>query len=141
MTNTSLRSLRRRLQRARRARRGMTLIEIIVVVAIIGLLMAAVTIAVVPALDQAKVDTAKADIQNLLNGLKAYYVKKGGYPDTATGLKALVDAQIIERPAIDPWGSEYSYLNEGGKPVVVSYGKDKQAGTEDDISSKNLNDK
>ena len=138
MTTTTLPSLRRRLLRQRR---GMTLIEIIVVVAIIGLLMAAVTIAVVPALDQAKVDTAKADIQNLLNGLKAYYVKKGNYPDTASGLKALVDAQIIERPAIDPWGSEYVYLNEGGKPVVVSYGKDKAAGTEDDISSKNLNEK
>ena len=123
-----------------RGRRGMTLIEIIVVVAIIGLLMAAVTIAVVPALDQAKVDTAKADIQNLLNGCKGYYVKKGSYPDTATGLRSLVDAQIIERPAIDPWGQEYAYLNESGKPVIVSYGKDKQAGTEDDISSKTLNE-
>ncbi len=124
-----------------RQRRGMTLIEIIVVVAIIGLLMAAVGVAVVPVLDQAKVDTAKADIQTLTNALKTYYVKKGSYPDTGAGFKAVVDSQILERMPTDPWGSEYVYLNEGGKPVVSSYGKDKAPGTEDDISSKNLGDK
>jgi general secretion pathway protein G len=122
-------------------RRGMTLIEIIVVVAIIGLLMAAVGVAVVPVLDQAKVDTAKSDIVTLQNALKTFYVKKGSYPDTGTGFKAVVDSQILEKLPTDPWGSEYVYLNEGGKPVVSSYGKDKQPGTEDDVSSKNLGDK
>lgn len=128
----TLKSLRRR------RRRGMTLIEIIVVVAIIGLLMAAVAIAVVPTLDQAKVDTAKNDIATLMNALKQYYVKKGNYPDTGAGLKALLDAQILERNPTDPWGNEYVYMKEGGNVIVRSNGKDGQPGTEDDISSKDL---
>ncbi len=125
----------------RRRARGMTLIEIIVVVAIIGLLMAAVAVAVVPTFNQAKIDTAGNDIATLMNALKQYYVKKGNYPDTGLGLKGLLDAQILERSPIDPWGNEYVYLKEGANPIVRSNGPDGQPGTEDDISSKDLGKK
>ncbi|MFT3709565.1 MAG: type II secretion system major pseudopilin GspG [Archangium sp.] len=126
---------------ANRRRRGMTLIEIIVVITILSLLMAAVGIAVIPQLDQAKVDRAKMDIANINNALKTYYAKKGNYPETGNGLKALVDAQILEKMPTDPWDHEYIYLNEGGKPVIMSYGKDGTQGGADsdaDISSKDL---
>ncbi|MFZ5445315.1 MAG: type II secretion system major pseudopilin GspG [Myxococcota bacterium] len=131
----------RQLTRRRRAARGMTLIEIIVVITILSLLMAAVGIAVIPQLDQAKVDRAKMDIGNIQNALKTYYAKKGNYPDTGAGLKAVVDAQILEKMPVDPWDHEYVYLNEGGKPVIVSYGKDGAPGgseSDADISSKDL---
>lgn len=121
-----------------RRRRGMTLIEIIVVITILSLLMAAVGIAVIPQLDQAKVDRARMDIGNIGNALKTYYAKKGKYPETGS-LKPLVDAQILEKPPVDPWDHEYVYLNEGGKPVIISYGKDGAPGGADsdaDISSK-----
>ena len=85
----------------------MTLIEIIVVITILSLLMAAVGVAVIPQLDEAKVDRAKMDIQNIQNALKTYYAKKGNYPDTGAGLKALVDAQILEKMPVDPWDHEY----------------------------------
>ena len=134
MTNRPALTLRRRRRRAR----GMTLIEIIVVVAIIGLLMAAVGVAVVPILEGAKVDRAKQDIMTIKNALKTYYVKKGGYPDTGAGLKLVVDAQILEKMPVDPWNQEYVYLKEGSDVVVRSNGKDGQPGTEDDISSKDL---
>ncbi|MGV3623108.1 MAG: type II secretion system protein GspG [Archangium sp.] len=127
-----------------RRRRGMTLIEIIVVITILSLLMAAVGIAVIPQLDQAKVDRAKMDIANIQNALKTYYAKKGNYPDTGAGLKAVVDAQILEKMPTDPWDHEYVYLNEGGKPVVISYGKDGTPGGSEgdsDISSKDLGKK
>ena len=127
------------LTRRRRSSRGMTLIEIIVVITILSLLMAAVGIAVIPQLDQAKVDRAYLDIANIQNALKTFYAKKGNYPDTGNGLKAVVDAQILEKMPVDPWDHEYVYLNEGGKPVVMSYGKDgAPGGTENDadISSK-----
>jgi general secretion pathway protein G len=122
-----------------RRRRGMTLIEIMVVITILGLIMAAVGVAVIPKLDEAKQDTARLDIANIHNALKLYYTKKGKYPDTGTGLKALVDTQNLEKAPTDPWGNEYVYMNEGGKPVLMSYGADGTQGGEGpdaDISSR-----
>ena len=139
-----MKQLTRQLARRRRSARGMTLIEIIVVITILSLLMAAVGIAVIPQLDQAKVDRAYLDIANIQNALKTFYAKKGNYPDTGNGLKAVVDAQILEKMPVDPWDHEYVYLNEGGKPVVMSYGKDGAPGGADsdaDISSKDTGTK
>lgn len=137
---TALASHRSRARR-RRAARGMTLIEIIVVITILSLLMAAVGVAVIPALDSARVDRAKLDIQNIQMALKTFYAKKGNYPDTGAGLKALVDAQILEKMPVDPWDHEYVYVLESGKPVVISYGRDGAPGGTDndsDINSKDL---
>lgn len=123
----------------RRHRRGMTLIEIIVVITILAMITAAVAVAVIPQLEEAKQDTARLDIQNIQSALKLYYAKKGNYPDTGLGLKALVDTQNLEKMPVDPWGAEYVYLNEAGKPVVMSYGRDKSPGGDGpdaDISSK-----
>jgi general secretion pathway protein G len=123
----------------RRRERGMTLIEIMVVITILGLIMAAVGVAVIPKLDEAKQDTARLDIANIQNALKLYYTKKGKYPDTGTGLKALVDTQNLEKIPTDPWGNEYVNMNEGGKPVLMSYGADGTQGGEGpdaDISSR-----
>jgi general secretion pathway protein G len=133
--------LARQLTRRRRAPRGMTLIEIIVVITILSLLMAAVGVAVIPRLEEAKVDRAKMDIGNIGNALKTYYAKKGNYPDTGSGLKALVDTQILEKQPVDPWDHEYVYVLEGGKPNVISYGKDGSPGGAEydaDISTKDL---
>ncbi|KFE63283.1 type II secretion system major pseudopilin GspG [Hyalangium minutum] len=125
----------------RRRNRGMTLIEIMVVITILGLIAAAVGVAVIPKLEEAKRDTARLDINSIHNALKLYYTKAGKYPDTATGLKALVDTQNLDKLPVDPWGNEYVYMNEGGKPVIVSYGADGTVGGEgsdQDISSKDL---
>ena len=117
------------LQRRKKARRGMTLVEIMVVLVILGLIAGAVVVAVVPRMEEAKQDTAKLDMQAIQSALKLYYTKKGNYPDTATGLKVLVEGQYLEK-ITDPWGNEYIYLNEGGRPVVMSYGSDGQQGGE-----------
>lgn len=131
--------MKKEFTKRRKSPRGMTLIEIIVVITILSLLMAAVGVAVIPQLDQAKQDTARMDIANINNALKTYYAKKGNYPDTGSGLKAVVDMQILEKMPVDPWGHEYVYLNEGGKPVIISYGRDGAPGgadTDSDLSSK-----
>ena len=125
----------------RRRSRGMTLIEIMVVITILGLIAAAVGVAVIPKLEEAKRDTARLDIGSIQNALKLYYTKQGKYPDTATGLKALVDTQNLDKMPTDPWGNEYVYMNEGGKPVIISYGADGTAGGEGsdaDVSSKDI---
>jgi general secretion pathway protein G len=128
-------------QRRRAAQRGMTLVEIIVVTAIIAMMAAGVALVVIPRLDDARIDQAKSDISNIQNALKLYYVKKGNFPDTGAGLKALVDTNNLDTMPKDPWDKDYVYLNEGGKPVITTYGRDGSPGGEGpdgDISSKDL---
>jgi len=108
----------------------MTLIEIMVVITILGLIAAAVAIAVVPRLEEARHDRAVLDIKNIEGALKLYYAKKGVYPDTTAGLKALVDTQILETMPKDPWNRDYVYMYEAGKPVIISYGRDGVPGGE-----------
>jgi general secretion pathway protein G len=123
-----MKHLLRRTPRA--ATRGMTLIEIMVVISILGLIAAAVSIAVIPQLEKARVDRAGLDIKTIEGALKLYYSRKGNYPDTGSGLKALVDAQALDKIPQDPWNHDYVYMNEGGKPVITSYGADGQPGGE-----------
>lgn len=125
----------------KRRRRGMTLVEIIVVITILALIMGAVAVAVIPQLEQSRVDRAKLDIGNINAALKIYYAKKGSYPETGVGLKALVDLQALEKMPKDPWDSDYVYLLEGNKPVIVSPGPDRVSGGTDDISSKTMDEK
>lgn len=126
----------------KRRQRGLTLIEIMVVIGILAVMGAAVAVAVIPQFEEAKRKTARSDIRAIENGLKLYYVRNGKYPDTGTGLQVLVDQQILETVK-DPWGNPYVYKVEGGKPVIISYGKDGVPGgegTDADISSKDLAD-
>ena len=122
----------------RRRTRGMTLIEIMVVITILGLIAAAVGVAVMPQLAKARQDRAALDIKSIHQALDLYKARKGKYPDTGSGLRALVETQALKELPKDPWGNDYMYLNEGGKPVITSYGADGQNGGSDedaDISS------
>ncbi len=110
--------------------RGMTLIEIMVVITIIGLIAAAVTVAVLPQLQKAQIDRANLDIKSIEGALKLYYARKGNYPDTALGLKGLVDQQILDKVPQDPWNHDYVYVLERGKPIITSYGRDGVPGGE-----------
>lgn len=119
---------RQGVRRGRARRRGMTLIEIMVVMVIIGLIAGMVGIAVVGAADRARVDRTKTDIANLQGALDLYKARHGRYPDTGSGLKALVDENILSKTPKDAWDNDYQYLMEGGKAVVKSYGADGQPG-------------
>ena len=123
----------------RHKKRGFTLLEILVVIAILGLLTGMVAVAVVPAFTQAKVDTTRTNIATTMDLLKQYYLRKNKYPDTGTGLKALVDEQITDKMPKDAWNNDFVYLLENGKPVVMSYGDDGVPGGDGvaaDLSSK-----
>jgi len=125
--------------KGRRTPRGMTLIEIMVVLVILGLIASAVVIAVFPQLQKARVDRTTLDIGNIDSGLKLYNARKGKFPDTATGLKALVDMEILDKMPKDAWGNDYVYTLENGRPVVTSYGADGTPGGEgpnSDISNR-----
>lgn len=122
--------MRRRSWKHRGAARGMTLIEIMVVITIIGLIAAAVTVAVIPQLQKAQVDRTVLDIKSIESSLKLYYARKGNYPDTAIGLKGLVDLQILDKMPQDAWNHDYVYVLERGKPIITSYGRDGVPGGE-----------
>jgi general secretion pathway protein G len=122
--------MRRLSWKYRGAARGMTLIEIMVVITIIGLIAAAVTVAVIPQLQKAQVDRTVLDIKSIEGSLKLYYARKGNYPDTAIGLKGLVDMQILDKMPQDAWNHDYVYVLERGKPIITSYGRDGVPGGE-----------
>jgi general secretion pathway protein G len=124
--------------------RGMTLLEIMVVITIIGVVMAAVGVAVLPLLDQAKVDTTKNSIGTVETGLKLYYTRHGKYPDTSHGLNILVQEKMLDKAPKDAWSNDFVYLNEGGKYKVISYGRDGAPGgdgVDGDISNETAGEK
>ncbi|GHG77704.1 type II secretion system protein GspG [Comamonas sp. JC664] len=106
----------------------MKLFEFLIFFGICGLISAAVAVSVLPSLYAAKVDRAMLDLGALDAALKLHHRRTGDFPDTSSGLKALVASGAIERLPVDPWGRDYAYLNEGGSPVVLSYGSDGVAG-------------
>lgn len=122
-----------------RRQRGMTLIEIMVVITILGLIAAAVGVSVLGQFGTAKEKRVRLDFGALDQSLQLYVVKKGRLPDTATGLRALVDEQILPKLPQDPWGNDYVYTLDRSTPVIVSLGADGAPGGEDgdrDLSSR-----
>lgn len=130
--------MREKDRAAREAERGMTLLEIMVVITIIGVVMATVTMAVLPQLDKAKVDTTITSMRGIQSGLKLYYARHGKYPDTSQGLQILITEKLLEPPVKDGWGNDFVYTAEGSSYKLVSYGSDNQPGGDGagaDISS------
>lgn len=131
----------RKMKKSKRGQRGMTLVEIMVVITIIGLITAAVAVAVMPKLVEARQERARMDIKAIMSAADLYKMKKGQYPDSASGLKALVDTQNLSELPKDPWGNDYVYMLEAGRPVVKSYGGDGQSGGDGENSDISNQDK
>ena len=102
---------------------GFTLIELMLVVIIIGALVAMVMPRLAGRGEQARVATAKADIQtNIATALKLYELDNGSFPSSEEGLNALLskpssasnwNGPYLERKPFDPWGREYNYKSRG----------------------------
>jgi len=100
-----------------------TLVEIMVVIIIIGVLAAAIIPQFIGTTEDAKVNTAKADVSQLENALERFNLNLDRYPSSEEGLKALVEAPPGEEekwrgPYIkllrpDPWGNPYQYRIPG----------------------------
>ncbi len=123
-------------RKEKRQMKGFTLIEIMVVITIIGMIAAMVGIAVVKRLDEAKQQTAKAQIKTLENALDLYKIKHGRYPRTDEGLQVLVTEGLIKSKEVpkDPWGHDYVYIFPGEHNRdyfdLFSYGADGTEGGE-----------
>src|SRR6267378_2839041 len=124
---------------------GFTLIEILVVIVILGILAALIVPRVMDRPDQARATAARADIAAIMGALKLYRLDNGTYPTTEQTLGALVKKPdrgeiprnwkaggYLDKLPVDPWGTDYQYLNPGirGEVDVFSLGKDRKPGGE-----------
>ncbi len=136
------------------ARRGLTLIEVLIVIAILLAIGGLVVVNLIPRKEQADIDLQRVQLQNLDSALKQFKLDMKRFPSDEEGLAALTsrDAITTEDEAAnwrgpylenavtkDNWGTELIYrypgeLNPDGYDLV-SFGPDKQEGTEDDITN------
>jgi general secretion pathway protein G len=114
----------------RSVRSAFTLLEVLVVVAILVILASVAGVFVFGYLEDAKVDTARQQIQQLENAAKSYAAKHGG--DLPPSLEYLVlptdQGQPLldggEAALMDPWGGRYIYeqaQDANGYPDAVVY--------------------
>ena len=128
-----------------RLRSGLTLIELIVVLIVIGLLAGLVAPQILGRVSDAKITTARTQIELLGVALENYRLDNGVYPSTQQGLEALrakpsgsPDARNWRGPYLkkavpaDPWGRAYLYKSPGEKDRagfdLKTMGRDGQAG-------------
>lgn len=143
---------------ARRGASGLTLLEIMVVVMIMGMIAAIVSKVVIDRMEVARVNTARAQIAEIMGALDMFYADNSFFPTTEQGLDALIhkpasgrvpdkynDNGYLNGSVVpdDPWGHPYEYFSPtaNGKYEVISRGADGLEGGEGydaDISSANL---
>jgi general secretion pathway protein G len=140
-------------QRHRLEQAGFTLIEIMVVVVIIGILGALIIPNVIGRDDQARVTAVRNDLRAVANSLDMYKLDNFHYPSTDQGLEALVSAPsgfpeaknynpsgYLKKIPVDPWGTEFGYLNDGENYELYSLGADGAEGGEGYSADVNYSD-
>lgn len=124
-----------------RKRSAFTLIELLVVIVIMALLASLVAPKLFGKLDDAKVKTARAQMQMLSTALDAFRLDVGRYPTTQEGLKVLwvreSDIKNWNGPYLpkkvdkDSWKNPYHYKTPGSDKHeydLFSYGADGKEG-------------
>jgi general secretion pathway protein G len=127
---------------ARRKERGFTLIELMVVIIILGLMAAFVAPKFFGRVSEAKLKSAKTQIELFGTALDALRLDVGRYPTSEEGLKALREKPsgmenwkgpyLPKEIPLDPWGKNYIYKSPGehGDYDLISYGLDGGPGGE-----------
>ena len=129
---------------------GFSLLEVMVVLVIIGMILSIVAPNIMGQQEEAALDKASLDIQQLEDAMNMYKLKNKKYPTTEQGLEALVtkttidpvprrfpDGGFISKLPEDPWGNPYQLVSPGemGKIDIFSMGPDGEVGTDDDIGN------
>lgn len=131
---------------------GFTLIEMLVVLTIISLIIGLIGPRVLNYLGEARVKTAKIQIENFSSALDLFYLDAGRYPTASEGLAALTErpsgVDVWNGPYVkggkvpmDPWNRPYQYRSpvDHTPPYEIdSFGSDGReggSGTAADISN------
>ena len=133
--------------------KGFTLMELLIVVVIIGILASVILPNFIGRTEQARRTQARTEIESTLAlALDMFAADTGFHPSSEQGLAILISApeemtswqgpyvaQKTLRDFTDPWGRPYQYESPGQNNIqsydLWSFGKDGQAGTEDDIKN------
>ena len=134
---------------------GFSLLEVMVVLVIIGMIMSIVAPNIMGQQEEAALDKAHLDIQQLEDAMSLYKLKNKAYLTTEQGLEGLVaktsvepvpkrfpEGGFISKLPEDPWGNPYALISPGELSVVdiFSNGPDREPGTDDDIGNWNINE-
>ena len=142
-----------RLRAHMRARRGFTLLELLVVIAIIATLAAVIAPSIFRNVGDAKIASAKSQLDVLALALNQYRMDNDAFPSTRQGLQALRTTPGVDDSGepprnwrgpylsravpLDPWGRPYVYVAPGQVNTqsfdLYTLGRDgKSGGTDED---------
>ena len=137
----------------RRLRGGFTLLEVLLVLAILIAIAAMVVPNIVGAADEANKDTTRLNIKAFEQAAQMYKIKnkvwpEGGTEDVVMLLMMTEDdrgqpqAAFLEKIPVDAWGEylQYQYpppedTGNTGKPLIYSFGPDRDEGGIDNITN------
>ena len=121
-------------------RNAFSLLELLVVIVILGILAAFVAPNLIGAGERAKRDLVCSQMSNVGQALKMFKLDNGTYPDTEEGLQALVSnpdpekypnystQPYLEKLPKDSWRQLFTYVKEGDKFDLISFGADRKEG-------------
>ena len=117
----------------RRTRRAVTLVEVLIVVAIIALVSASVAVAAHKFWWDAQYKHAKSNARAVRGAVKAWWVEHD--PSLRPSVKELVSDQVLDKDHsnADPWGNPWRIECAESDVTIYSDGRDRIAGTSDDI--------
>ncbi len=126
--------------------RGFTLIEIMLVIAILGVLVSVALPRLTGRTQEARVQAARLQIENIGMALDTFEYDNGRFPSTSEGLEALQSSlsglpgwkgpYLKRSTPVDPWRNSYVYACPGqrGRDYdLSSMGPDGKEGGDDDI--------
>ncbi len=139
-------------KRSRHIRNGFTMVELMAMLIIIGLLATVAVKKVADQISKAKITTTKANLKILHDAVNQFRLDTDQYPSEDMGLLDLVEQPMdlpegswpiggyLETTDLpkDGWGNDFYFQldPESGKPfVIISFGPDREEGTEDDLYS------
>jgi general secretion pathway protein G len=133
----------------RRRAGGFTLVELMVVVAILGVLASVALPRLTGRTQEARIQAARLEVENIGMALDAFEYDCGRYPTTSEGLAALESSDgassgwkgpyLRRRVPLDPWRNAYVYQSPGAQGRdydLTSFGPDGRAGGDDDIDNR-----